>query len=320
MGYAITLALSRSGEHVRGLLLPGEKPRISGVEYVYGDVTDPESLPPLLRRNGEPLCLIHTAGLIDVTGKMTPKLYAVNVGGTKTLLSLCKQYPVDKLVYVSSVHAIPERDGPAVQTEIRSFDPALVVGGYAKTKAEATQAVLDAARAGLPAVVVHPSGILGPYDDGGNHLVQLLRDFAMGKLPACVKGGYDFVDVRDVAAGCISAAERGVPGECYLLTGGYHEIRELLGIAAEMTGRKPPVVLPTALARMAVPLLDQLAKRQKRRPLYTDYSLDTLNSPTRFSHKKAEEALGYCARDIRATVYDTLQWLNPNSNGGKRIW
>ncbi len=310
LGYALTQALLERGEKVRGLLLPGQQPIFSGVEYIWGDVTKPESLLPLFRYDGEPVCLIHAAGMVDATGRMSQKLYDVNVGGTKNILALCREHQVDRMVYVSSVHAIPEHRKPTVQAEILQFDPALVEGGYAKSKAEATQAVLDAAAAGLPAVVVHPSGILGPYDDGQNHLVQLVRDFALGKLPACVKGGYDFVDVRDVAQGCILAAEHGAPGECYLLTGQYHEIREILAITAEMVGRKKPVILPTILARMGVPLLDFLAKRQKRRPLYTNYSLDTLGSKTRFSHQKAREVLGYRTRDIQTTVRDTLRWLN----------
>ena len=71
-----------------------------------------------------------------------------------------------------------------------------MTGGYAKTKAEATRAVLKAAEEGLDVVVVHPSGILGPYDRSGNHLVQMVSEYLRGTLPACVKGGYDFVDVR----------------------------------------------------------------------------------------------------------------------------
>ena len=151
----------------------------------------PESLYPLFQRvKDERLVVIHTAGLIDVTGEMSRRLYDVNVTGTKNVLALCAKYQVEKLVYVSSVHAIPETGQPTLQTEITEFSPETVVGGYAKTKSEATQAVLDAAANGLPAVVVHPSGIIGPYDEGRNHLVQMVRDFMEGRLPACVKGGY----------------------------------------------------------------------------------------------------------------------------------
>ncbi len=310
LGSTVVQKLLQTGRKVRGLILPAERAPVTDSEYIYGDVTKPESLAPLFQRNAdEPLCVIHAAGSVDATGAMTRQLHEVNVNGTKNVLAQCKANHVDKLVYVSSVHAIPEDQTSTIQAEIAEFDPDMVTGGYAKTKAEATRAVLNAAADGLPAIVVHPSGILGPYDDGQNHLVQLIRDFAAGRLPACVKGGYDFVDVRDVANGCISAVERGRAGECYLLTGGYHEVRELLGIAAGLLGRRSPVVLPMPLVRMAEPFLGVFARLQKRRPLYTRYSLETLGSSTRFSSQKAEDELGYHSRDIQATVRDTLQWL-----------
>ena len=98
-------------------------------------------------------------------------------------------------------------------------------GAYAKTKAEATQAVLDAARRGLNAVVVHPSGIIGPYNRSSNHIVQPIDMDISGKLPAGVVGGYDFVDVRDVAKGCLKAAEQGRSGECYILSNRYFTVQ-----------------------------------------------------------------------------------------------
>ena len=88
--------------------------------------------------------------------------------------------------------------------------------------------MLDAVQEGLDAVVVHPSGILGPYDRSGNHLVQLVNDYINGKLPACVNGGYDFVDVRDVADGCLKAIEKGKPGECFILSNRHYEVKDCL--------------------------------------------------------------------------------------------
>lgn len=310
LGSTVVRLLMEQGSAVRGLLMPNEQPAIPGAEYIHGDVLEPKGLSPLFLRNGaEKLIVIHTAGLIDVSGGMSQRLYDVNVTGTKNILALCAKHHVDKLVYVSSVHAIPETGVPVVQTEITEFSPDLVVGGYAKTKAEATKAVLNAVSHGLPAVVVHPSGIIGPYDEGRNHLVQLIRDFMEGKLPACVKGGYDLVDVRDVAEGCILAAERGRIGECYILSGEYQEIRDILSIAAILCGKKTPPVLPMALARLAEPALCFWAKWQGMRPLYTRYSLDTVCSPTRFSAQKAKSELGYSTRSIQTTIQDTVQWL-----------
>lgn len=130
-----------------------------------------------------------------------------------------------------------------------------MVGGYAKTKAEATQIVLDAADHGLDAVVVHPSGILGPYDRSGNHLVQMVTDYIHGKLPACVNGGYDFVDVRDVAAGCLAAVERGRRGECYILSNRHYDIKEVLRMVKQVAGGRRLPVLPMWMAKAAAPLM-----------------------------------------------------------------
>ena len=164
-------------------------------------------------------------------------------------------------------------------------------------------------RDGLDAVVVQPSGIIGPFDTAGNHLVQLIRDYLRGALPACVRGGYDFVDVRDVAAGCLLALENGRCGASYILSNRYYEVKEVLDIVrGEAGGRRLPV-LPMAVARAAAPLLQWTARLRGQRPLYTAYSLHTLKSNDRFSHDKATAELGYRPRDLRDTLRDTVLWL-----------
>ena len=168
--------------------------------------------------------------------------------------------------------------------------------------------MLDAARNGLDAVVVHPSGILGPYDRSGNHLVQLVNDYLRGKLPACVRGGYDFVDVRDVAAGCLLAMEKGVSGQCYILSNRHYEIRDVLAMVRQLAGGKRLAVLPHWMAKAALPAIRLHARRTKRRPLFTKYSLYTLLSNDKFSHDKATAELGYRPRDLLQTLRDTIAW------------
>lgn len=310
LGSTVVQTLLSEGRQVRGLLLPSETPVVPGIKYVRGNIRNLKTLAPLFQReNGQELRVIHTAGLVDITGKPAAELHSVNVDGTKNLLAMSQKFQVDKFVYVSSVHAIPEPSGGGLVTEISRFNSELVTGGYAKTKAEATQAVLDAAAMGLPAVVVQPSGILGPGDLGRNHLVQMILDFMEGRLHACVPGGYDIVDVRDVAEGCIQAAERGQNGQCYILSGAYAEIQELLSITALLCGKTSPPLLPMRLARIAEPFLRFGAELLDRRPLYTRYALDTVSSGIRFSNQKARNELGYTVRRTQATVRDTVSWL-----------
>ena len=228
LGSTIVRMLRRKGEEVRGLILPGQQAEdCDNVRYIKGDVRYIDTMRPLFEgAEGADIIVIHTAGIVDIGEKVSPMLYDVNVVGTKQVIKLCKEYKAKRLVYVSSVHAIPEKDKTCVLQEVNHFSSENVVGGYAKTKAEATQAVLDAAKGGLDAVVVHPSGILGPYDNSGNHLVQMVSDYLRGLLPACVHGGYDFVDVRDVAKGCLLAAEKGKSGQCYILSNRHYEIKD----------------------------------------------------------------------------------------------
>lgn len=90
----------------------------------------------------------------------------------------------------------------------------------------------------LDACIVHPSGIIGPNDFGRSHLTQLIIDFCNHRLTACVKGGYDFVDVRDVADGIIRACEVGKAGNCYILSNRYFTIKEVLDTVSEVKGIK----------------------------------------------------------------------------------
>lgn len=312
LGGTIVRLLRAQGAEVRGLLLPGEQPpQGGGVAYYPGDVRDVASLEPLFSGVGaRRVTVLHTAGVVDISAdQVTEAMEQVNVQGTEHILALCKKYQVARLVHVSSVHAIPEGDPLGVIAEAEDFSAQAVVGGYAKTKAAATRAVLAAAAEGLDAVVVHPSGILGPYAARGNHLVQMIADYLAGRLPACVRGGYDFVDVRDVAQGCLDAARLGRRGQCYILSGRHYMVHQVLSMVRREGGVRRLPVLPLWLARAAAPLLEWWARRRGRRPLYTRYSLYTLSSNDRFSHDKATAELGYRPRDLRETVHDTVLWL-----------
>lgn len=320
LGSTILRLLKNKKIEVIGLLYNEEKPAIDSpnIRYVSGDVCRPETLEPLFAKsNSQKLVVIHTAGLISIAARVSPQLREVNVNGTANMLSLCSRYGVSRFVYVSSVHAIPELPAPQVIREVEQFSTEQVIGGYAKTKAEATQLVLEAADHGFPAVVVHPSGIIGPYDAGHNHLTQLVTDYLRGKLPVCVTGGYDFVDVRDVAKGCLLAAEKGRPGRCYILNGHYLSVLELLSRAGRLVGRKPPDIVPISLARVAAPAVQAVARLQRRRPLYTRYSLYTLTSNSAFARERAETELGYWPRKIDETIRDMVQWLTTEGSEHK---
>lgn len=300
---------------MRGLVLPSENMQaLSGLDFPIckGDITDKDSLASFCnKKNADKTILIHTAGIVSIARKAEDNLYRVNVIGTRNVCDACVENDVDRMLYISSVHAIPEKPEGEIITETDRFDPDLVYGSYAKTKAEATRIVLERAESGaLDAVIVHPSGIIGPGGYSKSHTGQMIIDYAQGRLTASVRGGYDFVDVRDVAEGVLSAAEKGKRGECYLLTNQYYEVSEILEILHKLTGRRRiQTILPMWFAKGTAALSEIYYKVRRQVPLFTTYSLDTLISNSCFSHEKASRELGYHPRSMEVTLSDTLTWL-----------
>jgi len=316
LGSAVIENLNKQGKTVYALCLPNEAhlPQGEDVHIWYGDVCDIDSIAALFEACvNKPVYVIHCAGIVSISSKFDQKVYDVNVIGTKNILSLCEQYNVKKLIYISSVHAIPDLPANKVITEINHFSPSDVIGLYAKTKAEASQCVLDYAERGYSASIIHPSGLVGPGDFGRGHITQLVIDYYEGRLTSGINGGYDFVDVRDVADGILSCCERGDSGECYILSGQYFKVYELLNLLHEITGkRKIKRVLPLWFVKLTAPLSELYYKILKQPPLFTSYSIYTLNTNANFSHEKATKEFGYTTRPMRQTLIDTVAWLKEN--------
>ena len=314
LGGAVVRELISRGRSVTALALP-EDPLLpllpEGAFVRFGDVTDRASLIPAFE-GAEGCRVIHCAGMVSVAAGQGEALGRINVQGTENIAGLCLvEYGAKRLVYVSSVHAIPERPMGEVITEECRVSPELVHGAYAKSKAAATKKVLLAAEKGLDAGIVSPSGIIGPGDRGMGSMTVMLRSFLRGRLPAGVCGGYDFVDVRDAAAGAVSCADSGRPGEGYILSGRYASIKELLTLAGRLSGRRAPgLFLPRRLAGLAAPIFERRSIRRGEKPFFTPYSISVLGSNGNFSYKKASDELGYSPRDLSDTLSDTLRWLS----------
>jgi len=312
LGATIIRELLSRGKSVRALVLPDEKNLPEGdLEICRGDIRYKTSLVDFFKsQNNEKLIVIHCAGIVSIASRFVQEIYDVNVIGTKNIVDLCEQLRIEKLVYVSSVHAIPEKPKGDCIIETENFATDNVVGLYAKTKAEATSYVLAAGKRGLNVNIVHPTGICGPYDKGRGHLTTLVIDYYKGRLIAGMEGGYDFVDVRDVAGGIISCCEKGISGECYILSNKYYTVMELLDMLHEVTGKKRiKIILPYWFVRLTARFSENYYKILRQPPLYTAYSVYTLSTNALFSHQKASEELGYTTRDMKQTLADTVNWL-----------
>jgi dihydroflavonol-4-reductase len=250
--------------------------------------------------------------MVSVNPDYSQKLMDINVGGTKNIIDTCLRHKeCQKLVYVSSTGAIPELPKGRKIMEAEEFDPDQVVGCYSQSKAMATQAVLDAAKNdGLNACVVHPSGILGPGDYAVGETTGTVIQIVNGEMPAGIQGSFNLCDVRDLAHGCIMAADKGRKGECYILGNREVTLEEFSRILSKESGCKPlKFFLPLGAANFFAKIMEKRAKKTGKKPLLTTFSIYNLARNNTFDYTKAANELGYKVRSYEETLRDEVVWL-----------
>ena len=310
IGNVLIRELVQKGYEVKAFVLEGEDITFLQelpIEFAYGDVRKIETLKQAFK--GAEI-VFHLAGIIEIGSTNKKLMREVNIQGTKNVLQVCKEEKVKKLIYTSSVHAIKEETKGTVMTETKTFSSKLVKGSYAKTKAEATKYLLENATEVPEVIITHPSGVIGPYEYIPSNLGRLVIDCANKKIGAYLDGGYNFVDVRDVADGIIKAAEKGKAGECYILAGNYISVKDLMKTIEEITGVKAPKFKIARWFAFATGFLSEIYyKIRKQKPLFTSYAVYTLGTNSNFSIEKAKKELGYQSRNIQETLKDTIEWF-----------
>lgn len=309
VGNVLMRKLLEHREKVRALILPGEsRESISGlkVEAFEGDILNLDSVFESLRGIKG---IFHLAGVISIMPGPNLLVRNVNVEGTKNILRAAMEKGIEKLVYTSSIHAIQRVEDGVIDERV-PYDMNNPYGAYDRSKAEATLEVLNAARCGLEAVVACPTGVIGPYDFRGSMMGAVIHDAAVAKPALYVDGAYDFVDVRDVADGLISAAGNGKRGESYILSGQKISVRYLLETVREITGKHFfQMKIPFDLAKFAAMFTPMYYRFAKETPRFTPYSLEVLQSNSNISHAKATRELGYSPRSLYESIKDTVKWI-----------
>ena len=316
LGGTICRQLIERGENVRAFVLPGD-PAMKYVpreaEIVEGDLTDMDSLEKLFAvEEGTETIVLHIASIVTVNPDYSSKVMEVNVDGTKNIIRLCLSHPeCKKLVYCSSTGAIPEAAMGEAIKEVSRFAPDEVVGCYSRSKAMASQAVLDAVHEqGLNACIVHPSGIMGPEDYAIGETTGTLIKIIKGEMPAGIDGSFNLCDVRDLAAGTIAAADKGKAGECYILANEPVSFRDFSRMVSDEAGcKKVGMFLPIWAANMMGGMMEKQAKKKGTKPMMTKFSVYNLARNNKFDSTKAIRELGYSTRSYRDTIHDEIEWL-----------
>jgi dihydroflavonol-4-reductase len=273
------------------------------VEPVKADVLDRAALRRAFRG-----CemVFHAAGLV---GSRPPeRVWQVNALAPRIAVEAAAAEEVRRVVVTSSVAGIgpAPADRPGTEEDVYSGWGLGLTYPDAKHEGE-SEALAAGARLGVEVVVVNPSYVFGaPVDRSqpGETSTRMIGNYLRGRLPAVVDAETNVVDVRDVARGHLLAAERGRPGQRYVLGGHDTGWVELLGRVAELSGvHHPLVVLPPRAA--GLPWLG------------AGEGISLMAQNWRYSSAKARRELGYRARSLDRTLRDTIDWYQQLPDDGR---
>jgi dihydroflavonol-4-reductase len=274
-----------------------------GAEPVRGDVLDRATLHPALEG-----CEVayHVAGANAFCLPDPTPLFEVNVTGSRNVVVAAAAAGVRRLVYTSSAATLGEEHG-TVGTE-QSVHRGWFLSNYERSKFEAEQAVLEAAReTALEVVCVNPASVQGPGRTGGT--ARLLIGYLNGKQKAAVDTRMSLVDIADCTQGHLLAEAGGTPGERYVLCGASLTVREALDLLGRLTGlEEQPRFLPSRLALALSGGVEAVGRVRRRKPPVCREMVRTLLHGHAYDGSKATRELGLAYTPIEDTLRRTVAW------------
>jgi dihydroflavonol-4-reductase len=310
VGCHVVRALLTRGDRVRVLIRPGaDRAALEGleVELAIGDLRDREAVDGAVAGCDQ---VYHVAADYRLWVPEPAAMYAANVDGTRNVIEASRHARVERMVHCSTVGTLGIPPGGA-GTEDTPVSIEKMVGPYKRSKFIAEQVALEAARAGVPVVVVNPSTPIGPLDLKPTPTGRIIVDFLNRRMPAYVDTGLNLVDVSDVAQGHLLAAERGRIGEKYILGGENLTLRELLERLARISGLPAPRIrLPYAVAfgfALGAEAVSRVLTHRAPRASVTEVRMS--RKRMFFDSAKARDELGYSPRRVETALAAAVEFF-----------
>ena len=250
--------------------------------------------------------VFHAAGVNAFCLRDPSPLFRVNVEGTRAVVEAAARAGIKRVVYTSSAATIGE--ATATVGNEQSAHRGWFLSSYERSKFEAEHAAMAAARGtGIELVCVNPASVQGPGRTSGT--AKLLLDLVNGRLPGVVDSHLSFVDVADCATGHLLAAERGTPGERYVLCGGSLTTREALAALAEAAGVELGVRFVRPWVARAAALAEEAAAMVAgRRPRLCRELAATVVHGHIYDGSRAKRELGLEYTPVQRSLARTLRW------------
>lgn len=291
------VALARSAEAERALERLGARP-------VRGDVLDPAPLETGMRGCD---VVFHVAGAVRTCLRDASPMFRLNVDGSRNALEAAARAGVRRFVHTSSAATIGER----AATIGREDTPhrGWFLTDYERSKHEAELLLLQRGRElGVEVVCVNPASVQGPGRSAGS--ARLLLNALNGRILVAVDTRFSLVDVEDCARGHLLAAERGAPGERYLLSGATFTTREAFALLERLTGvRRRTVLLPGWSVRLAGDAVETAWRALGRRPPFCRELARSALHGHAYDGSRATSELGLVYTPLEETMRRTLEWF-----------
>ncbi len=308
-GHLVAMLCAR-GEQVRVLDLMPPDDFHGAVEFVCGSILD---VAALRRAMTDVRRVYHLAGIAKLWAPNKADFDAVNWHGTEAVLQAAEKAGVARVVHCSTeAILLPKaRTGaPIDEAAPPSYDD--LPGPYTRSKHRAEGAALAAAQRGLHVAIVNPTVPIGPNDRNLTPPAAMLAMFLSGSSPGFLDCILNLVDVRDVAAGMMLAAERGRSGERYILGGENISLRDLLLRIEKISGHPMPKrAVPAPIAMASAIVVEWIANWvTERPPVATREGVRLALRTAPFDSRKAREELGFAARPIEDALDQAVRWLS----------
>ncbi len=306
LGGHVTRLLCERGDEVRvAYRNPDRLKHLKGLDVrrAKADVLDYKAMRRALKGSD---VLFHTVGFVG--SNPAELVWRMNAHAPVVAVEAAAAEGLKRVVITSTISAIGPTTNGRPANEQTEYPRNWLGLAYPDSKHEGELAALEAGdRHGIQVVVVNPAYLLGvpvDPDQPGETSTRTVGNYLRRRLPGVIDAPMNFADVADAAAGHLLAADKGTPGERYILGGENMSWPELIQHVADVSGHRHPVlVFPPQTARVA-----QIREAMKLPSALPAEGFGLMSKDWRFSSEKAKRELGYSSRPIDDTIRATVDW------------
>lgn len=311
IGKEVVRKLLQRGDQVVALVRSPQSEvemRMLGADTVHGDITDPDSFRDAMAGSD---VVFHIAGWYEVGNPNVEQAERVNVDGSRIVLGLAYQLGIPKIIYTSTIAVFGDTGGKLVDESYRMPDEQPFLSTYDRTKWEAHYRVAEPLiEKGAPIIILMPGAVYGPDD---HSLVgELMHRYYRGQLlvfPA-PDMTLTFAYVDDVAEAHLLAADKGKPGESYIIAGPARSLREMTQLWSQVSGVSQPVVqIPAKLLKPFAPIMEALNQIVSLPPMLSGESVRMLDASYIARADKARAELDWKPRSLEDGMRQTFEHI-----------